>query len=273
MTATISLAEASERLGVHYMTAYRYVRTGRLHATKQGGQWQVNEDDLAAFVDREETTKAPRNERLPAQVTERLLAGDENGTFQILEAAMASGADIEEVYLEVMAPAMVEIGQRWHDDQITIADEHLATSTAYRIISRLGSRIGVRGRTRGTIILATVSDDFHALPTAILRDLLKARGFNVVDLGANTPPESIVERAQNTDELIAIGVSSSTPGNDDIVEVTLTTLNESLDVPIVVGGGSFRDAEHIESLGKCKASTSTPNALDIFDKIHASQAA
>ena len=33
---TLGLRECAERLGVHYMTAYRYVRTGMLPATKVG---------------------------------------------------------------------------------------------------------------------------------------------------------------------------------------------------------------------------------------------
>src|SRR6056297_2092647 len=37
----ISLQDAADELGVHYMTAYRYVRTGRLEAEKAGAVWQV----------------------------------------------------------------------------------------------------------------------------------------------------------------------------------------------------------------------------------------
>ena len=32
-----TLPEVAEKLGVHYMTAYRYVRTGRLPARTRGG--------------------------------------------------------------------------------------------------------------------------------------------------------------------------------------------------------------------------------------------
>ena len=44
----LGLQEAADRLGVHYMTAYRYVRTGRLPATRIGSQWWVDPDDLVA---------------------------------------------------------------------------------------------------------------------------------------------------------------------------------------------------------------------------------
>ena len=38
----LGLQEVADRLGVHYMTAYRYVRTGRLPATRIGAQWWVD---------------------------------------------------------------------------------------------------------------------------------------------------------------------------------------------------------------------------------------
>ena len=46
MTKSISLREVAELLGVHYMTAYRYVRTGMLPAEKDGAEWRVRLTDL-----------------------------------------------------------------------------------------------------------------------------------------------------------------------------------------------------------------------------------
>ena len=37
----LTLQEAADELGVHYMTAYRYVRLGVMEASKSGGVWQV----------------------------------------------------------------------------------------------------------------------------------------------------------------------------------------------------------------------------------------
>ena len=45
----LTLQEAADELGVHYMTAYRYVRLGMLEATKRGRSWVVHREDLEAF--------------------------------------------------------------------------------------------------------------------------------------------------------------------------------------------------------------------------------
>ena len=48
MPKPLTLQQAADKLGVHYMTVYRYVRTGKLPATRVGGGWQVDPDDLAS---------------------------------------------------------------------------------------------------------------------------------------------------------------------------------------------------------------------------------
>lgn len=45
----IGLREAGGVLGVHYMTVYRYVRTGRLAARREGGDWLVHRAEVEAL--------------------------------------------------------------------------------------------------------------------------------------------------------------------------------------------------------------------------------
>src|SRR4051794_37336472 len=47
---TFTLREAAERLGVHYMTAYHYVRTGRIPARQRGRMWEVRRADVDALL-------------------------------------------------------------------------------------------------------------------------------------------------------------------------------------------------------------------------------
>ena len=46
----LTLQQAADELGVHYMTAYRYVRTGRLPARRVASGWRIAPSDLAAIV-------------------------------------------------------------------------------------------------------------------------------------------------------------------------------------------------------------------------------
>src|SRR5271165_7170218 len=213
----VTLREAAERLGVHYMTAYRYVRTGRLPAEREGAR--------------------------------RTVAGDEAGAWTIVEDAMSSGADPVEIHTDMLVPALRTIGDGWERDDLSVADEHRASVVASRIIGRLGPRFARRGRTRGTVVLGAPPGEFHALPCAILADLLRREGFEVADLGADTPAISFADAATEADRLVAVLIGVTTPGRDAAVRTVVLTLQRAeIGAPILVGGQGISGRDHALSL-------------------------
>ncbi|MGZ4704804.1 MAG: B12-binding domain-containing protein, partial [Acidimicrobiales bacterium] len=150
----ITLYEAAEQLGVHYMTVYRYVRTGRLPGRKVGVEWRVEPDDLATFM-AESTEPASPRRRIDygRRLVDRLVVGDERGAWNIVQAALTAGLDPDDVYLQVLAPALATIGERWAKGLVTVGQEHQASVVVLRLIGRLGPLFTRRGRTRGTVVL------------------------------------------------------------------------------------------------------------------------
>ncbi len=164
---SLTLQQAADRLGVHYMTVYRYVRTGKLPATRVGRAWQVDPDDLAQVTPAQAgDTPAPaaRAGATKAQLEARLLAGDEPGAWGVVEAALASNRSPSEVLLQLVAPALESVGDRWHVGELTVADEHRASAVAVRLISRIGARFARRGPKRGTIVITTPPNERHSAP-------------------------------------------------------------------------------------------------------------
>mgnify|MGYP006276431777 CR=1 FL=1 len=260
MSATLGLQDAAERLGVHYMTAYRYVRLGLLPAEKIGGTWTVTEGDLVAFragesagalaaagaVGSTAARRAPYGERLEA----RLVAGDGRGAWGVVESAMAAGAEVDEVYLDVIAPAMQRIGARWAAGELDVAVEHRATGIVLRMLGRLGPKLARRGRSRGTVLIGGPTGEMHSLPLALLGDLLRGEGWEVSDLGADTPTDSFVRAALETDDLVAVGVSVSTEASLPAAAEVLAALQVAVgEVYVMVGGVAVRDLEHARELG------------------------
>jgi excisionase family DNA binding protein len=247
----ITLQEAAERLGVHYMTAYRYVRTGRLPASRQGVQWLVDPADLARLTgggDRRRRgdvwTEAPRT------LASRLVAADEAGSWAVLESALASGADPDRVLVDLLGPALTEIGDGWAAGTLDVADEHRATAVAQRLVGRLGPRFARRGRKRGMIILGAPAGEEHALPSAILSDVLRGARFEVQDLGADTPAESFAAAAAHMDRLLTVMIGVTTPGNDRAVRQVVRALRSSgVTAPLIAGGAAIENADHAQRLG------------------------
>jgi MerR family transcriptional regulator, light-induced transcriptional regulator len=251
----LTLQEAAELLGVHYMTAYRYVRLGVLPAHKDGGAWQVAAADLAAFRDGAAEVAAPEagaRRRAPwaTRLEARLVAGDSRGAWGVIEAALAAGADLDEIYLEVISPAMRNIGARWADGELDISIEHRATGIAFRLLGRLGPRFARRGRSRGTVVVGAPAGERHSLPVAMLSDLLRGEGWEVSDLGADMPTPSFVGSVLSTPGVVAVGVSVTSPDSLPAAAELIGALHVALpNVPIVVGGAAIEGREHALALG------------------------
>ncbi len=251
MTAeSITLNEAAERLGVHYMTAYRYVRTGRLHAVKVGGEWQVGLADLDAFTAAAAapaTATAARSGRAGRagradyhqRLEDRLLVGDENGAWSVIESALASGTEPRDIYLDVLAPALAHIGEEWAAGRVTVAEEHRASVVTQRIIGRLGPRFNRPGRKRGTIVTGAPQGDHHSVPSSMASDLLRGQGFEVIDLGANTPAQSFLDALSGIDDLVAAGLCATRSDNEAAIEDTIEMIHKSIACPVVLGGGAI----------------------------------
>ena len=249
-----SLPEAAERLGVHYMTVYRYIRTGRLPARQQGSHWLISGRDLDGFS-KARTSGGGRGKRsrLDADASERfvarLLVGDENGCWGIAQEVLGGGASPRDVYVELIGSALRLIGDLWHQGAITVADEHRASVVVHRLIGRMGPSFRPRGPRTGTVILGAPAGEMHSLPTALVADILRGEGLEVVDLGADVPADAFTACAMGIDDLTSIGIAMTIDSHRRALGTLIRTLRGAgVSVPIVVGGAGVTEAQS-RSLG------------------------
>lgn len=234
----LTLTEAATEAGLHYMTLYRYVRTGRLPATRQGREWRVARRDVAALT--VPTGEPPRrrigSEPVRRRVEDRMLAGDEAGAWRIVEDALVSGMGAADVHLRLLVPALADIGERWARGELRVADEHRASVVAGRLVGRLGPHLRTRGARRGTVVVGAVTGDTHALPTAIAADLLRGARFEVVDLGADVPVESFAQAATESVRLRAVVVSVAALPDPSRLAAICGAVRAVVETPVLVGG-------------------------------------
>ena len=204
------------------MTAYRYVRTGRLPATRIGAQWWIDPRDLEAAAAgakvaghaRTATRKASRATAV-RRLEDRLVAGDEPGVWTIVESRLGSGsATPTSPRWTGSGQAMRSVGEGWEAGDYTVDDEHRASGVASRVVARLGARFTTRGPKRGSVILGTPPHELHGLPTAMAANVLRGHGFDVVDLGADVPEEAFGSAVTKTPRALAVAVGV-TAGNHD----------------------------------------------------------
>ena len=182
----LSLHEAADLLGVHYMTIYRRVRLGILPARKIGGTWMVDPADLVRPRQRSDRGRRrrgshPRVSMWQERLQARMLSGDVAGSWQVIEAAMASGLEPGEIYVRVLAPSLHAIGALWGSvaspSTRSIREQcgHDADRTSW-------PPVRAPGRKKGVVIVAMPPGERHGLGVAMLADILTDAGYEVLNL-------------------------------------------------------------------------------------------
>jgi excisionase family DNA binding protein len=264
----LNLKQAAAALGVHYMTAYRYVRTGRLEARKVGTGWVVDPVALSCFQAREDdaangATGQGTDWRM--RLKEPLAIGDEPGAWRVLEQALAAGHSPAECYVDLLGGAINEISGRSALPDSPVAEEYLATATALRLVARLGTRFRRPGRTRGTVVFGAPSGEHHTLPIAVVADLVRLEGFTCLELGANVPPEAFAGAAAGAHRLVAVGIGATTATALQAVRQTVAAVHAvDADIPVIIGGQAAADGSAMEQTGADAWTADGISAMEII---------
>lgn len=264
-----NLKEVARALDVHYMTAYRYVRQGRLPATWVANGWQVHCDDLEAFGQTVPSSDDQDGVDWAGRLAPLLVKADETAAWSVMEAAMAAGVDAQGCYLTVLSNALAELGEVWaagSDDDIV--DQRLATATALRIVHRLGARFSRPGRRKGAIVVGAPLGEHHALPVAIAADLIRLAGFDVLELGADVPTDAFIAAAQRTDRLVAIGISLTTADAlDAALDAQRRITAELPDVSVIIGGQAVANPEVAAMIGSAAWTADGVHLAETLDEL------
>ena len=122
-----------------------------------------------------------------------------------------------------------------------------AAASAFAVIKDYLAKSGKAGKSKGTIILATVKGDIHDIGKNIVKVLLENYDFTVIDLGKDVPPEAIVERCVQ-DHVLLIGLSALMTTTVPSMEETIKQLKEKAPWAKVCVGGAVMTQEYADMI-------------------------
>jgi MerR family transcriptional regulator, light-induced transcriptional regulator len=198
----MQLREAADVLGVHYQTAYGWVRQGTLPARKTPHGYTVSETDVTALAEHRALGAAPRPQiqvRDWTAQTDRLyaaiVAGDEAGARQVF-ARLARGVPLTEVCERVIGPALHRIGADWAAGEVAIGTEHRASAICERLIAARVQQ--PQGRPRGIAVTTTPPGERHGLPALMATVCLREDRWLVHHLACDLPVAEVTQLAVDT---------------------------------------------------------------------------
>ena len=168
-----------------------------------------------------------------------LLAGQRHEASDIVNRCVVRGDALVDVEQHVIWPALIRIGEQWQANQITVAQEHLATAIVEWVIT-LGLLCAPPPSTTigKKVLLACVEGNNHVIGLRMASDAFQLAGWDVQYLGMNVPTRALIRHVADWKPDL-VGLSISFPHQLRAVRNVIAQLGEQLggERPAVMVGG------------------------------------
>jgi methanogenic corrinoid protein MtbC1 len=208
-----------------------------LEAMHGGGEPIWVEDDEKAVIMRHDSPLPPSD--LVQPLFHALIELDDIRADEILEQAFTMYT-MPTVYVEIIAPTLVEIGEAWHRGEVFVSIEHFSSSYLRgRLLAILQAHSHLSQMPR--IFVGCAPTERHEMGAMIFSVILRQQGYRVVYLGQDVPTDDLIELARREHPaMVCLSASSPTTA------LLLRNLNEQLSTiqsptPIFVYGGRAFD--------------------------------
>jgi len=198
----MQLREAADALGVHYQTAYQWVRQGALPARKTGRGYEVTEHDVGALAARRASGTAPRAEirvrdwtAQAERLHDAIITGDETAARHMF-ARLSRGVSVLDLCERVISPALFWVGEKWAQGEVSIAVEHRAAAICERLIAVRAHQ--PQGRPRGVAVVSPPPGERHGLSALMAAACLREDRWLVHHLATDLPADEVTSLARIT---------------------------------------------------------------------------
>jgi methanogenic corrinoid protein MtbC1 len=137
-----------------------------------------------------------------------ILAGERKAALAVALETLRGGTPVQDLYADVFQAAMYDVGARWEANNISVAQEHMATAVTQFVMAQVFEHIDPPAASRGRAIVTGVPGELHQVGALMVSDMLEACGWQVQFLGSNLPIPSILEAVAGAKpELLGISVT------------------------------------------------------------------
>ncbi|MDR3353626.1 MAG: cobalamin-dependent protein [Synergistaceae bacterium] len=172
-------------------------------------------------------------------LVEALLSGRSKVVDAMVDEKLSSGASPIEVSQDFLGEAMERVGGLYEAKKIFLPHILFAAETAFPVFDRLNAMMTGDGACRGRVLLATVEGDIHDIGKNIVATVLRAGGFDVIDIGKNVPAEKIVKCArEHAPDIVGLSAMMTTTVGR-VSEVAESLRDAGLKVTVISGGASM----------------------------------
>jgi 5-methyltetrahydrofolate--homocysteine methyltransferase len=185
---------------------------------------------------------------------------DFDGAAKAAREAMAAGVDPNLAINEGLVPGMGVVGDKYEKGVYFLSELVVAAEVMKESLNVITPYVKGATAARGKVVIATVEGDMHDLGKNIVTSLLKANGFDVLDLGVNVPTARIVNAVKEfRPDVVGMSalLSLTMPKMQEVIEALKREVLRN-NVKIIVGGAALTP-EFAQKIG---ADHKAANALE-----------
>ncbi len=156
-----------------------------------------------------------------------------------------------EIINEDLVPALDLVGQGFEKGTMFLPQLLMSAEAAkagFEAIKEYVAGQGVTQEKKGTIVIATVKGDIHDIGKNIVKVLLENYGYDVIDLGKDVPPETVVEAVKESHAPL-VGLSALMTTTVESMEETIRQLRKEVPECRVMVGGAVLTQEYADMIG------------------------
>jgi methanogenic corrinoid protein MtbC1 len=190
--------------------------------------------------------------------------------LDLIRRAADDGTSVADLHRHVLTPVQAEMGRMWQLNEVHVGEEHYASTIVQQALALLRERLPRAQPNGRRVICTTVGGDLHDLGIQIVADHFEMAGWEPVFLGASTPTPDLMQAVHDFRiDLIAIAANLVLHVRN--LANTIRTLRAEpacAKVPILVGGGPFRDVPELwRAVGADAGAVDAPSAVELGERL------
>jgi len=175
-----------------------------------------------------------------------IVDGDDDTSKALTEKLLADGSDPMTLLEEAVKPALAEVSEGLNSKELFIPDLILSGEAAKACMNQLAPLLAKQagGKSIGKVVIGVVEGDTHDIGKDLVRSMLIAAGFDVVDLETNVAPNHFIEaiNAHKPQIVAASAYTSASAAEIGRLIEALTAAGVRDKVKVLIGGAAvYRD--------------------------------
>ena len=207
--------------------------------------------DFINFASQQEVQPTAKQES-SLTLKEAIEKGLKEKASKITTAMLGNSAPLDIVNAHVI-PALDNVGKRFEEKKLFLPQLLMSAEAAKASFEVIKATMSADGSSvkKGSIVIATVYGDIHDIGKNIVKLLLENYGYNVIDLGKNVPPETVL-RAVTDNHAPLVGLSALMTTTVPAMEETVKLIKENAPWCKTVVGGAVLTQDYADKIGADK---------------------